>query len=63
MVTSSIEPSSSVTFARAAFELVGFFFGVLGLVAAAGSAAFVDSPGIVTADTLIRFYCYCFSAT
>lgn len=48
MVTSSIDPSRTVTLASAALpdDVAGFFFGVLGLVAGAGSAV-LDSPGIV----------------
>lgn len=47
MVTSSIDPSRTVTLASAALpdDVAGFFFGVLGLVAGAGSAV-LDSPGI-----------------
>lgn len=48
MVTSSVDPSRTVTLARAAFpeEEAGFFLGVAGAGSAAGAADF-DSPGIL----------------
>lgn len=47
IVTSSIDPSRTVTLASAALpdEEAGFFFGVLGLVAGAASAV-LDSAGM-----------------
>lgn len=61
IVTSSIDPSRTVTLARAAFpeEEAGFFLGVAGAAGSAAGAAAFDSPGILSSEHVVRNYSLC----